>query len=447
MATGMHDHDDRARGEAARRGERAAFHELYRRHAAPAWRVGLAVSRDPSAAAAAVSAGFAAVLARQSAETSGRGVPLAVQLVAATRAAARDAVHLETVVRPTTGVLHLDATQTRRGFVSRGFETLPERWRTTLWLVDVEGWSVDDAAAVLDMAPSALVGLLDRARLGLREQVLVAGLRRPSPTDCRRATDCLTGYAAGTLTDREAAVVRGHLDRCEECRNRLGALDDLIPVLRSGAVVLPLSLAEQAAARWHSALVRPTSRLLTLPGGRTIPAWAERAFAGSVAAVVTLGIAAATMLATRDRGGSTIPGPPVAAAPAQDLSDTMGPDFFGEPSFNAGPTLGSAGGGATLGSGATPSRTSGALPRSQPVAGDSGPGVGPKPGSDLPPGSGPPPTTPPIDDSVVAAGIAGVGGVVVDEECAGGEVLGMGAGCAPPESSADPVSVDGTIIP
>lgn len=445
MATGTHDHDDRTLGEAARRGERAAFDELYRRHAAPAWRVALAVSRDPSAAAAAVSAGFAAVLARRSDETTERGVPLALQLVAATRGAARGAVQLETVVRPATGALHLDATQTRMGFVSRGFETLPERWRTTLWLVDVEGWSVDDAAAVLELTPGALGGLLDRARLGLREQVLVAGLRRPSPVDCRRATDCLTGYAAGTLPDREAAVVRRHLDGCEECRERLGALDDLAPVLRSGAVVLPLSLAEQAAARWHSALVRPTSRLLMLPGGRTIPVWAERAFAGSVAAVVTLGIAAATMLATRDRGGSTIPGPPVAAAPAQDLSDSMGPEFFGEPSFTAEPILGSGSGGAAIGSVVAPSGPSGALPRSQSI---SGPGVGPGSGSDLPPTSSPPPTTPPpVADSLVAAGVAGVGGVAVGEECAGGEVLGMGAGCAPPESSADPVSVDGTIIP
>ncbi|MCU1356774.1 MAG: polymerase sigma factor, sigma-70 family [Acidimicrobiales bacterium] len=52
------------------------------------------------------------------------------------------------------------------------FATLPERWRRVLFLVDVEGIPVQEAAATLGLSPNATSALAYRARAGLRAAFL-----------------------------------------------------------------------------------------------------------------------------------------------------------------------------------------------------------------------------------------------------------------------------------
>lgn len=439
--------DDGALAEKARMGSRAAFDTLYARHALPTWRLALAVSRHPGAAAAAVTQAFSTTLAR-SVDLGVTETSIRLTLLRAARRAAIDEVGPSAVARPAQGPLDLGGAD-RRGTLVRGaFDTLPERWRTALWLVDVEGGTTAEAAVVLEMAPAALTPLLDRARLGMREQVLCAGLRRPSPPQCRTTTDSLTGYARGALAPSDEALVRTHLDGCPECRDRLGAIDDLNTVLASATFPPSITLIEEARGRWLSALVRMRGRLqLGLPGGLVMPAWAERAFAGAIAAVLALGVTAATMLASRDGGGGR---PDLDGRPPL-VADAVDPEPLSIPSelrwdqivgFRSLPTFGSAAGDTT----STGAGVQGGAPLPRTTTEPSAPLSSSAPGGPSltpdPPGTD---TPPPADPGTASVGVAGVGGVVVGDSCTGGEVLGYGMGCEPAASD-EPVSVGGTVV-
>lgn len=438
--------DDGALAAKARMGSRPAFDTLYARHALRTWRVALAVSRHPGAAAAAVTHAFSVTLARSGDLRCVADAATRLSLLRAVRRAAIDEVGPSAAARPAHGTLDLGGVDRRGTRVRGAFDTLPERWRSALWLVDVEGETTADAAVVLEMAPAALASLLDRARLGLREQVLCAGLRRPSPAACRNTTDSLTGYARGSLNPTTEALVRAHLDGCPECRDRLGAIDDLIPVLASATFPPSITLVEEARGRWLSALVRTPGRLqLGLPGGWPMPAWAERAFAGSIAAVLTLGLTAATMLASRGGGSPALDvRPPVVAEAVDQAPVTIPSDLswdqisgFGNPALGSvsGPGAGVTAGAPLPRSTTAPSTTPPSTPLSDSAPG--GPSLAPPP-----PGSVP---TPPVDQGAASVVVEGVGGVVVGDSCTGAELLGNGMGCEPPASD-EPVSVGGTLV-
>ncbi|WP_157988026.1 RNA polymerase sigma factor [Jiangella endophytica] len=58
---------------------------------------------------------------------------------------------------------------------SDALATLPPRWRTILWLVEVERYSPAELAAPMSMTPSAVSSLAHRARRALRTAYLTAG--------------------------------------------------------------------------------------------------------------------------------------------------------------------------------------------------------------------------------------------------------------------------------
>lgn len=435
---------DDALVERARAGDRRAFDALYGRHASAAWGLALAVTRDPASAEAAVSSGFASALARSvpadPAALAASTDTARAAVLRATRRAAIDAHLAQADTGSSTTTLALEATSPRVATIRAAFDALPERWRSVLWLVDVAGGSIEDAAKVLDMTPTSLRALADRARLGFQEQVLLTGVRHPSPTDCRRTTDRLTDYASGSLDGRDATQVRTHLDGCAECRNRLAALDDLVPVLRGASLALPLLLADVAVARWMARHKRSLGPLrLGMPGGEPMPVWAQRTFAGAVAAFVALGIAGATLLAGRGQGS----GRDVVARPAS------GESALGEPA----PTDLDGGGLASL------PTTPPALARTTPAA-EIGSAVSlartDEPTDGLPTVSNPPPrlvVDPPADpDPAPAAGqvltvdIPGVVGITVGDECTGAQILGTALGC-PPSTAGGPLTLITPLTP
>jgi RNA polymerase sigma-70 factor (ECF subfamily) len=55
--------------------------------------------------------------------------------------------------------------------VETALRALPPRWRAAIQLVDVEGWSYDEAAESLDIAPGSLRSALHRARKVLYESL------------------------------------------------------------------------------------------------------------------------------------------------------------------------------------------------------------------------------------------------------------------------------------
>lgn len=448
---------DRVLADSARRGGRAELDELYRRHASAAWRLAVTVTRHPGAAEIAVANAFATTLGGAIAARLPEHPPLAgasderlrLTLLRATRRAAVAAVGQDTPARPASGALSFEAGDQRSTLVEQSFDALPERWRSILWLVDVEGCSPYDAARVLELAPENAIPLLDRARLGLREQVLHVGSKGPIASDCRRSTDHLSAYLTRTLPERDEVRVRTHLDGCGSCRDRLAALDDLPHLLRGAALALPVLLDHDTAQRWSASLVRTTGRLhLALPNGKPMPVWAERAAAGTLAAIIALGITGATMITGRGTA-------PESAAPAFGLVD--GESALGVPGLSdlvldgSGiPSAAMIGSGIVLYPANRGSTGSGAsLPRSDgenasaPLAPRTGPG---SPGHNTAPGSSTaPPASSASSDQIATINLGGVVGVTVGEGCTGAQISGNAIGCAPPETE-EPVTV-GVVAP
>ncbi|MEX2293546.1 MAG: zf-HC2 domain-containing protein [Acidimicrobiales bacterium] len=414
---------DDALVQSARTGDRRAFDELYRRHATASWGLALAVTRDPLAAETAVAGGFAHTLARAGHTEPGASTPRAgVALLRATRRAAIDATPAQVADGSGGTVLDLKATSPRVATIRAAFDALPERWRSVLWLVDVQGGDVEDVAQVVDVTPGSAGALLERARLGFQEQVLLTGLRRSSPHDCRRTTDRLTAYASGALGERDAARIRTHLDGCAGCRGRLAALDDLVPVLRGTLLALPLLLADGAATRWARSLTRNLGPLrLGMPGGEPMPPWAQRTFAGAVAAFVALGIAGATLVAGRGQGS----GRDVVARPANGesaLGEPAPTDLDGDPLSSlptSPPGVTRATPAAEIGGAVALPRTDGSLGVVPDVAGPPDP-------------TAPPPVAPDDAGQVLTVDIPGVVGITFGDDCTGAQVLGTAVGCPPP---------------
>ncbi len=71
--------------------------------------------------------------------------------------------------------------------IEAALQALPPRWRAAVLLVDVEGWSYDEAAESLEIAPGSLRSALHRARKVLYRSLVESSRTRrqdrPEPTD------------------------------------------------------------------------------------------------------------------------------------------------------------------------------------------------------------------------------------------------------------------------
>jgi len=248
--------------ERAAGGEVAAFEILYRRHAEAAWRVAQAVTGNTHDAADAVSDAFTRVFQAlpQRLRDGGHFRPY---LLASTRNAAIDVLRrngrtspteTDQIDRPAVGnepaeLVMDDADST---MVTRAFRSLPERWRSVLWLTEVEGIPPREAAALLGLSPNGVAQLAVRARTGLRERFLQAHLSGAEVlAECRFTVERLGAYVAGGLPPRDVAKVDQHLAGCPACTGRRAQLAEITPaLLRRAALPLPAGLAALVAARW-----------------------------------------------------------------------------------------------------------------------------------------------------------------------------------------------------
>lgn len=447
--------------ERARRGDRGAFGALYQEHATEAWRLALAVGRQPMAAGDAVAEAFGKVLAPADRRSSDRQLPARLSLLAATRNAAVDAhrLHERGPSAGTTGDLAvagaaaptgLGRTAVHTEVVVQSFKRLPERWRSALWLIEVEGLDPGEAGIVLGISAQGIAQLAGRAHAGLREQFAQAQVRSATEANCQRTALCLGGYVTNTLSTRDATRVRRHLDRCAACRDRLDELDDLAPRLRRGLPALPLVVFGAAEQAWATNTTRSAGPLgLTWPGGRPLAPWAERALAGATAAVITLGITGAILAGGRgskDRGDQL-----TGDAVAQPVGTPDGESALGRAD---GPIGGSGASNprpddtSTTSSAATPAPVPAASGDPSPASsrdeaprgGGSPTPTGPSPTEPSGPvdPEGPDPVAPPPSDTppVVTIRPDDSTGVSVGGTCTGAELLDIVVGCEPGASTA-----------
>ena len=288
-----------------------AFDELYRRHVESAWRVAQSVTGNGHDASDAVSEAFAKVLQSVKAGRLEDGTAFRSYLLTATRNAGLDILrrsgklrtgqddHLDLVAATAAGPDEHVAGAADANLVAEAFRNLPERWRSVLWLTEVEGVPTKDAAATLGLTANGAAQLAVRARAGLRERFLQAHLRGEVAPDCRFTVDHLGAYVGGGISPRDLAKVDQHLAGCETCRTRKEELEDLGTTLRRIVLPLPIALAGMTGAKVAGALVGASSSAgsVSLAGiGRAMelaknPTPLMRRLAGaSAAGVLALGI-------------------------------------------------------------------------------------------------------------------------------------------------------------
>ncbi|MDQ0239332.1 zf-HC2 domain-containing protein [Arthrobacter bambusae] len=133
--------------------------------------------------------------------------------------------------------------------VARAFRSLPERWQSALWYLDVERMKPAVVAPILGLSPNAVSALGVRAREGLRKQYLQMHVSEIPQGACTKVVPQLGSYVRGGLSKHAEAKVRDHLDECAKCTAVLLDLRDVQATMR--AVLLPLMTGVPLAA-WGS---------------------------------------------------------------------------------------------------------------------------------------------------------------------------------------------------
>lgn len=236
-------------------GEQAAFAELYRRHSERARWVARGVTPNTEDAADAVAEAFAKVFRVLQDGRFPEGAEFWPYLVTSTRRAAIDQVRRAARTIPDEAIGRGDgaATTTRPServvavenaeLVARAFLGLPTHLRSVLYLTEVKGMAMREAAALLGVTPNAAAQRAVRARARLRQRYLQAHLAPSADPRCRDTVDQLGAYVGGGLSARDVRRVDRHLEGCETCRHRVTELTDIGTALRRSVLPLPLDLA------------------------------------------------------------------------------------------------------------------------------------------------------------------------------------------------------------
>ena len=235
----------------AREGDRSAFGTLYLRHRDAARKVAGMCASSAADAEDAVAEGFARVFAALP-RMAGRQIAFRPYLLTCVRNAATDRlrrerrIDLREQMPETAGTSQADDMALlglERNLVGEALQALPARWRTVLWLTEVEGLSPAEVSRRIGIKPNAVAALAYRARKGLREAYLQAHLKAEASEECRATVSRLGNYVRGDLAEKERVAVQSHLDACAKCRCRRDELTDVNATLRNAFLPVPLLLA------------------------------------------------------------------------------------------------------------------------------------------------------------------------------------------------------------
>jgi RNA polymerase sigma factor (sigma-70 family) len=301
-----------------RGGDKAAFAELYARHAPAATVVARQYAPRPADAEDIVAETFTRVF-RLLVEGKGPDsffrayVFTAVRHLAASFGQAAQKVELaeDDAAFEGPGDVQEDpsASIVDRQIVRDAFGSLPERWRTALWYAEVEGLTTSQMAPALGLTPNGVAALLYRAREGLRQAYLQQHLAKPLADECRNVAGRLGAYARGALGQRERSRVSVHLDRCPKCCAVAQEAEDVNRGLRG--VIAPLVL---GSGPFLEGLISAIGGLPPVPGG---PGPLIGASGGSAAAVPQPGPAVPP--------AAPLPPPvPLAASPVAGAPSSLG---------------------------------------------------------------------------------------------------------------------------
>ncbi|ATE51922.1 RNA polymerase subunit sigma-24 [Actinosynnema pretiosum] len=245
-----------------RAGDDAAFGELYSRHADAVRRFALRHVREHAEADDLAAEAFFRVL-QAIRRGSGPTEHVRTYLLTTARRVAwewsgrrRDVpVEDEELSRRVEPFPDATASRAEHTLISRAFTSLPERWRSVLWQVEVEGVRPSAVAPAFGLSPNAMAALARRAREGLRAAYLQAHLADDrGPRACHSVVAKLGTYTAGGVQGAEQARIRKHLRTCSSCNALHAELAEVCSTLRAHAgllaapALLSLAFAPQVAA-------------------------------------------------------------------------------------------------------------------------------------------------------------------------------------------------------
>lgn len=302
------DLSDRALIERTRRGDRAAYGELWQRHSGSARTVARSFSSlDPDdLVAESFTRIYDAILA-------GRGPTgvfrpylfTTVRNTAASWGRARHETNLETLESFEDPATSESATleSLDRSTTAQAFRSLPTRWQEVLWYTEVEGMPPAQVAPLVGMSANATAALAYRAREGLRQAWIRAHLRHAEEPECRWTIDRLGGYTRGRLRTRDTARLEAHLDDCARCT--IVAAEAREVGSRLALVLLPLA-AGVGGATAYSAWLSQGAPAVHLALGAAGAAGAGSAGTAGAGAAGTSGTAGAAAAGTAGANGIAI---------------------------------------------------------------------------------------------------------------------------------------------
>ncbi|AHH93466.1 sigma-70 family RNA polymerase sigma factor [Kutzneria viridogrisea] len=238
--------DDRALLDRLRAGDDSAFGQLFSRHADAVRRFAMQQVRDAAEAEDLTAEAFFRVL-QALRRGSGPTDHVRTYLLTVARrvswewsARRRDVpVEDEELNRRAEPCADTSTRLAESTLITRAFTSLPERWRSVLWQVEVEGERPAVVAPHFGLSANATAALARRAREGLRAAYLQAHLSEEhGATGCRSVRDKLGAYTAGTIKGVEGRRIRAHLRGCESCQSLQGELSEVCSSLRAHAGLL-----------------------------------------------------------------------------------------------------------------------------------------------------------------------------------------------------------------
>lgn len=298
---------------ATRAGDSRAYGVLWDRHAPAALRAARAITRsiDPEDL---VSEAFAKTLA---AIRNGGGPTdafrpylfAAVRNAAATWGGKQKDVALEYIDE-----LAIDDSEdsldvlSDKALLTAAFTQLPERWRTLLWYLEVEGMKPREIAPLMGLTPNAVSVLALRAREGFKVAWLQAHISESGrDAECRWTCERIVARERRRQISRaDRARFESHLERCRRCNMASADLEEASSKLR--AVLLPLIIGAPAAAAYTAASPAPASASTGVAadaGSKTIAPWLVVSGAAAAVAIAVSAVAVAGTLAPAG-GPSTV---------------------------------------------------------------------------------------------------------------------------------------------
>ncbi|WP_447912043.1 sigma-70 family RNA polymerase sigma factor [Microbacterium phyllosphaerae] len=176
-----------------------------------------------------------------------------------------------------------------KALLTTAFQDLPERWRTLLWYLEVEGMKPREIAPLMGMTPNAVSVLASRAREGFKVAWLHAHIKEPGrDAECRWTCERIVAQGRRRQVSRaDRTRFETHLDGCRRCTMASTEVAQASSKLR--ALLLPAIIGGPAAAAYSAATPAPVMAAVSvgiLPKGG-----APWMLVGGVVAAATVAVA------------------------------------------------------------------------------------------------------------------------------------------------------------